>query len=187
MTELKVGYARVSTVDQDLTAQQEALEAYIRALLAPALQRLGDTRVPGEAERTTALRASLFDALARFGNDKPRREQAAAHFAALGENPDAVDADLADAVVRVVASTANQDTWDELRRRAAAARTAQDTLRHQGALADAADSALVLRFWMDLPLAAIADAMGVRIGTVKSQISRGLDVVGAALREEVER
>ena len=47
--------------------------------------------------------------------------------------------------------------------------------------------ALVLRFWMDLPLAAIAEAMGVRIGTVKSQISRGLDVVGAALREEVER
>ncbi len=47
--------------------------------------------------------------------------------------------------------------------------------------------ALVLRFWMDLPLAAIADAMGVRVGTVKSQISRGLDVVGAALREEVER
>ena len=47
--------------------------------------------------------------------------------------------------------------------------------------------ALVLRFWMDLPLAAIADAMGVRMGTVKSQISRGLAVVGAALREEVER
>ena len=47
--------------------------------------------------------------------------------------------------------------------------------------------ALVLRFWMDLPIAAIAELMGVRTGTVKSQISRGLDVVGAALREEVER
>ena len=47
--------------------------------------------------------------------------------------------------------------------------------------------ALVLRFWMDLPLAAIADAMGVRIGTVKSQISRGLAIVGAALREGAER
>ena len=47
--------------------------------------------------------------------------------------------------------------------------------------------ALVLRYWLDLPLAAIADAMGVRIGTVKSQISRGLAVVGAALREDVER
>jgi RNA polymerase sigma factor (sigma-70 family) len=47
--------------------------------------------------------------------------------------------------------------------------------------------ALVLRFWMDLPIDAIADAMKVRPGTVKSQISRGLDVVGAALRQEVER
>jgi puromycin-sensitive aminopeptidase len=119
---------------------------WLRALLAPALQRLGDTKVPGEPERTTALRASLFDALARFGDDQSRRDQAAAHFAALGEDPDAVDADLADAVVRVVASTADQATWDELRRRAAAARTAQDRLRHQGALADARDPALVLQF-----------------------------------------
>ena len=126
--------------------QVEAYRAWMRALLAPALQGLGDTKVPGESERTTALRASLFDALARFGDDQSRRQQAAAHFAALGENPAAVDADLADAVVRVVASTADQDTWDELRRRAAAARTAQDTLRHQGALADAQDPALVLRF-----------------------------------------
>jgi RNA polymerase sigma-70 factor (sigma-E family) len=47
--------------------------------------------------------------------------------------------------------------------------------------------ALVLRFWMDLPLAGIADAMGVRVGTVKSQISRGLDAVEAALALEVDR
>ena len=47
--------------------------------------------------------------------------------------------------------------------------------------------ALVLRFWMDLPVAAIADAMKVRPGTVKSQISRGLEVVGSVLRAEVER
>ncbi len=126
--------------------QVEAYRGWLRALLAPALVRLGDTKVPGESERTTALRASLFDALARFGDDQSRRDQAAAHFAALGEDPDAVDADLADAVVRVVASTADQDTWDELRRRSAAARTAQDRLRHQGALADAQDPALVLRF-----------------------------------------
>jgi puromycin-sensitive aminopeptidase len=126
--------------------QRETYQGWVRALLGPALQRLGDTKVPGESERTTALRASLFDALARFGNDESRRAQAAAHFAALGEDPGAVDADLADAVVRVVASTADEDTWEELRRRAAAARTAQDTLRHQGALADTQDPALVLRF-----------------------------------------
>ena len=42
--------------------------------------------------------------------------------------------------------------------------------------------ALVLRYWMDLPLAAIAEAMGVRVGTVKSQMSRGLDVSAARCR-----
>ena len=47
--------------------------------------------------------------------------------------------------------------------------------------------AIVLRFWMDLPMAEIAEVMGVRIGTVKSQISRGLTVVGQALGVEVDR
>ena len=47
--------------------------------------------------------------------------------------------------------------------------------------------ALVLRYWMDLPLAAIAEAMGVRVGTVKSQISRGLDALRAVVTEEVDR
>jgi puromycin-sensitive aminopeptidase len=123
-----------------------ALEAWVRALVGPALQRLGDAEVAGEPERTTALRATLFEAVARLGADDHRRAQAAAHFAALGERPDAVDADLADAVVRVVAATADEATWEELRRRAGAAHTPQDRLRHQGALADAEDPALVLRF-----------------------------------------
>ena len=47
--------------------------------------------------------------------------------------------------------------------------------------------ALVLRYWMDLPLAEIAEVMGVRPGTVKSQVSRGLEVLGRVLREGVER
>jgi RNA polymerase sigma factor (sigma-70 family) len=48
--------------------------------------------------------------------------------------------------------------------------------------------ALVLRYWLDLPLAEIAATMGVRTGTVKSQISRGLDALHAVLAdEEVQR
>jgi RNA polymerase sigma factor (sigma-70 family) len=43
--------------------------------------------------------------------------------------------------------------------------------------------ALVLRFWLDLPLGAIAETMGVRTGTVKSQISRGLDALHADLSD----
>ena len=124
----------------------DALTGWVRALLGPALRTLGPTRVAGESERTTALRAALFEALARIGDDRDQIEGARAHFAALGDDPLAVDADLADAVVRVVAAHADTDTWDELRRRAAAARTPQDRLRHQGALADADDPALVRRF-----------------------------------------
>lgn len=45
--------------------------------------------------------------------------------------------------------------------------------------------ALVLRYWLDLPLAEIAAAMGVHTGTVKALISRGLDDLAVDL--EVER
>lgn len=44
-------------------------------------------------------------------------------------------------------------------------------------------AAIVLRFYADLPDAAIADALGCRVGTVASLIHRGL----AALREVIER
>jgi RNA polymerase sigma factor (sigma-70 family) len=44
--------------------------------------------------------------------------------------------------------------------------------------------ALVLRFWLDLSLADVADAMGVRLGTAKSQVSRGLAALALALSDE---
>ncbi len=44
--------------------------------------------------------------------------------------------------------------------------------------------ALVLRFWLDLSLADVADAMGVRLGTAKSQVSRGLATLALALADE---
>lgn len=127
-------------------AQRDAFAAWVRALVGPAFRALGDTRVAGEPERTTALRALLFDTLCRIGHDEEQLDRASSHFAALGEDPAAVDADLADAVVRIVAASADQATWDELRRRATSARTPQDRLRHQGALADADDPTLVLGF-----------------------------------------
>lgn len=46
--------------------------------------------------------------------------------------------------------------------------------------------ALVLRFWLDLPLAGVAEAMGVRLGTAKSQVSRGLAALGTALADQVD-
>ena len=47
--------------------------------------------------------------------------------------------------------------------------------------------ALVLRYWLDLPLAGVADAMGVRLGTAKSSVSRGLATLGVALADHPYR
>jgi RNA polymerase sigma factor (sigma-70 family) len=41
--------------------------------------------------------------------------------------------------------------------------------------------ALVLRYWLDLSEAEMAEAMGVSRGTVKSHVSRGLDALAAEL------
>jgi puromycin-sensitive aminopeptidase len=131
------------------TELEPEVEAWVRGVVGPALLRLGDAPSADEDDRTRALRAALFDASARLGGDETRRDQAARTFAVLG-SPGAtgappVDAEVADAVVRIVASTADGSTWQELRRRAATATTAQDRLRHHGALADASDVALVRR------------------------------------------
>jgi RNA polymerase sigma factor (sigma-70 family) len=43
--------------------------------------------------------------------------------------------------------------------------------------------ALVLRFWLDLSLREIADVMGLRLGTVKSLVSRGMDRLALDLED----
>lgn len=47
--------------------------------------------------------------------------------------------------------------------------------------------ALVLRFWLDLSLAQVAEAMGTRLGTAKSHVSRGLEVVQSTLAQDEQR
>jgi RNA polymerase sigma factor (sigma-70 family) len=56
-------------------------------------------------------------------------------------------------------------------------------LRALDNLAPRQREALVLRYWLDLPLAEIADVMLVRVGTVKSLISRGLARLAAKLED----
>ncbi|MEO6989370.1 MAG: M1 family metallopeptidase [Aquihabitans sp.] len=126
--------------------QRESFEAWTRALVAPALHGLGPTRNEGESERTTSLRATLFAATAIYGADAIQRDLAKQRFMALATDPTVVDPNLADATVRVVAATADPDQWAELRRRATAATTPQDRLRHLGALADTDRPDLVAQF-----------------------------------------
>ena len=53
-------------------------------------------------------------------------------------------------------------------------------------LSDRQRTAVVLRYYEDLPEKAIAEAMGVSVGTVKSTLSRGMDRLRVLLGEEVD-
>lgn len=56
-------------------------------------------------------------------------------------------------------------------------------LRSLDALAPRHREALVLRFWLDLPERAMAEAMGCSPGSVKSHVSRGLAALRAMLTD----
>jgi RNA polymerase sigma factor (sigma-70 family) len=47
--------------------------------------------------------------------------------------------------------------------------------------------ALVLRYFLDLPDAEIARSMGIRPGTVRSAVHRGLAALERVMREETSR
>ena len=57
----------------------------------------------------------------------------------------------------------------------------RELLDAMGRLSARHREALVLRYWLDLSEAEMADAMGVSRGTVKSHVSRGLDSLAALL------
>ena len=61
---------------------------------------------------------------------------------------------------------------------------ARGLLRAMASLSPRHREALVLRSWLDLTEADMADAMGVSRGTVKSHVSRALGALAALLEEE---
>jgi puromycin-sensitive aminopeptidase len=135
----------LSSLDRIVRAEdREALQALVRALLAPALHRLGD-RTDGEESRTSSLRATLFEALGTIGADDPVRERAREVLEDGWEHSPS-DPDLFDAAVRVVASVGGEATFDEYLARADKAATAQDELRYLGALARVPQPDLVERY-----------------------------------------
>ena len=108
------------------------------------------TAADGEAERTAALRAALFEALGTIGADETVRARARAVVDAGWEHGPA-DPDLFDAAVRVVAAAGGEATFDEYLARADKAANPQDELRYLGALAGVPQPELLQRY-LDLML-----------------------------------
>jgi aminopeptidase N len=129
--------AGLAWIDRFLDGEaRERFRAYLRALVAPALERLGWEPRTGEDELTGELRGTLIRALGVLGRDPAAIERARSlHARSLGE-PTAVHPAVAGAALSVVAATGDEADYDACLDRYHNARTPQDQRRELFALAE---------------------------------------------------
>jgi puromycin-sensitive aminopeptidase len=124
---------------------REGFRAYVRALVAPALERLGWAPRSGEDELTGELRGTLIRALGVLGDDPAAVERARALHARSVDDPSSVHPAVAAAALSVVAATGDEADYDSTLNRYRTARTPQDQRRELFALAEFQPEPLVRR------------------------------------------
>ncbi|MDP8921886.1 MAG: M1 family metallopeptidase [Chloroflexota bacterium] len=111
-------------------ASRPALQAYVRELIGPAVQRLGWEPQAGESELTGQLRGTLIGALGTLGEDPAVQQRACELHAAYVEDRGAVDRNVAPAVIGIVAHTGGQAEYDLFVERYKSAATPQEEQRY---------------------------------------------------------
>jgi len=94
-------------------ADRAQLEAFVQSLLGPELDRVGWDPRPADDGEASRRRAVLIGALGTVGADDAVRAESRDRFAALDKGAK-LDADIALAVLRVVATTAGRAEYDTL-------------------------------------------------------------------------
>jgi puromycin-sensitive aminopeptidase len=113
-----------------------ALQARVRELVGPALERIGwEERAP-DTDRDRELRGALIGAMTNLGADPDARARVADLFRRLCADPKTVEANVAAAVVRATAAAAEIDTIFEKFQNG---ETPQEELRFLYALAEVRD------------------------------------------------
>ncbi len=122
---------------------RDELRERVRALVRPALERIGWEPSPGERDRDRELRGVLIGALATLGHDDAAHEQVHQLFARYHADGDSVEANVAAAVVRSVAARADQDCLDAIIAGFRNGATPQEEQRYLYALSEVRDPALM--------------------------------------------
>ncbi len=117
-------------------ADRPAFEAYVRRLAGPAFGRLGWQPAPDEPERSRSLRATLLQAVGVLGADAAVQQRAVELHAGYLHDPAGVDADVAGALVPVVAAVGGDEDFETFLARAGRAATPQEEIRYLYGLAD---------------------------------------------------
>jgi puromycin-sensitive aminopeptidase len=122
-----------------------ALHARIRALVGPALERLGWEGRPTDTDRDRELRGALIGALAILGDDADAQARVALLFDRYRSDPTSVEANVAAGVVRAMAVHADAAQLDDLIEGFRKGATPQEEQRYLYALAEVRDPALMAR------------------------------------------
>jgi len=126
-------------------AERPGLEAYARALLAPAVAELGWSPRAGEDDLTRQLRGDLLRALGTLGNDPAVQARAEELYAASLADATAVDPNVLPALIAILAYTGGPERYEDFLRRFRGAATPQEEQRYLYALAGFRDPALLGR------------------------------------------
>jgi puromycin-sensitive aminopeptidase len=121
-------------------AAREGLESFVRALVGPALARLGWEPGPDEDQLTAELRRVLVLAQAILGQDPSAQRRARELHVAAEADPEAVSPELTLAALSVVASTGYAADHDRLVARFREEDNPGVKLRYLYALADFPDA-----------------------------------------------
>jgi puromycin-sensitive aminopeptidase len=116
----------------------------VRALTAPALARIGWDPRPGESDRDRELRGALIGAAVGMAGDADATARARELFAKIRAGEE-VEANVAGAVVRAVATVATADDVDAIEAGFRSGSTPQEEQRYLFALSEVRDAALFER------------------------------------------
>jgi puromycin-sensitive aminopeptidase len=122
-----------------------ALQARVRTLVGPALERLGWEDRAEDGDRDRELRGALIGALANLGADPGARERVGELFDRYCADSTSVEANVAAAVVRATAATAEAEQLDTIIAKFQDGATPQEELRFLYALAEVRDPSQMAR------------------------------------------
>jgi aminopeptidase N/puromycin-sensitive aminopeptidase len=116
------------------TADREAYEKWVRNFLKPMAKDLGPAPLPGEPVERQALRADVFEVLARAGRDPELVEQARVTAQKYMSSPGSVDAELASKALIVAAQNGNTSLYEEYVQHLKSAKTPEEYYNYLFAL-----------------------------------------------------
>jgi aminopeptidase N len=126
-------------------ADRPAFEKWVRDLLRPIANELGDSPVAGEPDERRALRADVFAALATYGRDPQLLAQSRTLVDQYMRAPNSVDAGLAGNALAVSALVGDANLYNQYLQQLKTAKTPEEYYNYLSALGEFPQAELAKR------------------------------------------